>query len=97
MATLTALQGKSSIFISFVYALTDSGATYSFVSIVFAKYLPKKPVSLFSTLVVETPTKNIMSSNFIYKFCIVKVADKELVIDLLLLYFQGFDVILGMN
>lgn len=77
--------------------MIDSGVIYSFVSYKFAKCLSVKLVPLYYTLVVKTSGKKTLVSIIIYKSCMVKVADRELILDLLLLDFQGFNVILGMD
>lgn len=48
-------------------------------------------------LIIEIVAKDILIFDKVYKSCVVKVANRELVVDLLLLGFQSFDVILGMG
>lgn len=85
--TLVIIQGTLSISNSFACVLIDSGVTHSFVFAVFVKRLLMKLVKLDNTIVVKTLAKNIMLSNLIYKSYIVKVANRELAVDLLLLDF----------
>lgn len=46
---------------------------------------------------VTLPTSGTMSTNIIYKSCVVKIAGRMLEVDLILLNIKDFDIILGMD
>lgn len=75
-------------------ALINTGVTHFFVSYRFVKNLSIKPEPLGRILVVETSSMRLLEAYVIYKNCKINVSSKELTIDLILLHFLGFDVIL---
>lgn len=97
IATLAIIQGTLSIHNSIARALINTHASHSFISCIFTKNLDLKPKSLWQTLIIETPFRGLLEAYIIYKNCKVKVSGKELTIDLILLDFLGFNVILGMD
>lgn len=86
-ATPAITQGMFFISNSVACALIDSGITHSFILYNLVKCLSMIPVSLGKTLVVETPTKDILVSYVVCKSYRVKVTNEELTMDLLLLDF----------
>ncbi|XP_077219749.1 uncharacterized protein LOC143853939 [Tasmannia lanceolata] len=82
---------------SYAYVLFDSRATHSFVSSSFAMLhsLPVMPMN--HDLCVSTPVGSDLVANSISKTCPIRICDRELVADLILLDLDDFDVILGMD
>lgn len=96
-ATSTVIESMLSISNSFTCDLIDLDVIHFFVSINFAKLLSSILVHLDKTIVTETPARDLLVSSLVYKSCRVKVAGRELQVDLLLLDFQMYDVILGID
>ena len=90
---------KGTLFINGLNSLVliDSGSTHSFISSAFARKLHIEPEHLNYILHVRTPMKKSQTTDIIYKNCKVKVRDKELAINLIVLNMFDFDVILGMD
>lgn len=97
ITTLTVIQGTLSIYNFTTCALIDNGTTHSFVSCRFAKNLGIKLELLGQMLVVKTPFRGLLKAHIVYKNYRVNVFGKELTINLILLDFSKFDVILGMD
>ena len=82
---------------NYAYALFDPGATHSFISSNFAKKHNFKFEPLESKLCVDAPVGGVVVTDSVYKSCVVKIADRELLVDLTLLEMQDFDIIFGMD
>ncbi|XP_077249415.1 uncharacterized protein LOC143888918 [Tasmannia lanceolata] len=80
-----------------VHVLFDSGSTLSFISPDFVRELALSPVSLLHPLRVVTPVGDVVVTDMICKGCIIKIGDRELLGDLVLLNMNDFKVILGMD
>ncbi|XP_077232530.1 uncharacterized protein LOC143869855 [Tasmannia lanceolata] len=93
----TVVLGTLPIASSFGHALFDSGASHSFVSSAFATLhcLPTSPLDY--DLCVSTPVGKDILTNRISKMCHVRIGNRELLVDLILLELSDFDVILGMD
>ncbi|GKV38840.1 hypothetical protein SLEP1_g46705 [Rubroshorea leprosula] len=93
------LKGASKIPISFenAHVLIDSGSTHSFVSPKYVPFLHVEPETLDCVLVVNTPSKEVLTSKTIYRSYRVMVEGRVLLADLILLGIVEFDVILGMD
>ena len=89
--------GITPISTTYAYALFDPGATHSFISTNFAKKHNFKFEPMESKLYVDTPVGGVVVIDSVYKSCIVKIADKELLVDLTLLEMQDFDIFFGMD
>ena len=76
--------------------MIDSGSTHSFVSPKYVPYLHVEPESLGCMLVVRTPS-GTLTAREIYNSCEVRVGDRVLSANLILLGMVEFDVILGMD
>lgn len=81
----------------YAYILFDSDATHLFISTAFIKEHGMLSKSMATKLYDETPVGGTQSTNAIYKSCRVKIGDKELLVELIVLDMQDFDVILGMD
>ena len=79
------------------YVLINSGATHSFVSTVFGMHLDRPCNALSQPLLVSTPVGDVVLVEEVYKDCVLKIEDKELILDLIPLTIHDFDLILGMN
>ncbi|XP_074347643.1 uncharacterized protein LOC141686508 [Apium graveolens] len=77
--------------------LFDTGATHSFVSTSYSKHLDIAYTALISDFSVGTPMGVTILVNSQYLDCVVKVDDRELLVDLLPIQMRDFDIILGMD
>ncbi|XP_052179895.1 uncharacterized protein LOC127793152 [Diospyros lotus] len=80
-----------------MHALIDSGASHSFISHAFAKVLGDKPENLNYCMIVATPMGKSLETSSGYKNRKIQIKEVEFLVDLILLEFQDFDVILGMD
>ena len=67
------------------YKLFDPRATYSFVSHSFALYANLKPSSLDVMMIISNPLGNSKAYEKVYKDCVVKICEHELLGNLVLL------------
>ncbi|EOY03279.1 Uncharacterized protein TCM_018113 [Theobroma cacao] len=77
--------------------LFDPGATHSFISPCFASRLGKDRVRREEQLVVSTPLNEVFVAEWEYESCVVRVKDKDTLVNLVVLDTLDFDVILGMD
>ena len=77
--------------------LYDPGSTHSYVSISFASRFGKDPKLLDQSFYVATPIGDSLLVKHVYKSCVVIIADKETLADLIVLEPLELDVILGMD
>ena len=89
--------GQISIAHTSAYTLIDSGASYSFVSASLFKKLDIMPDLLNEACVVSLASGKNLTSRFNFKVAPVKIAGRELPIDLIILEMVDYDVLLGMN
>ena len=81
----------------FSSALIDPGSTHSFVSVSFVALLGILVASMDFDLIVATPVGNSVVTSKMIKDCLVMIGYREMPVDLVLLYLQDFDAILGMD
>ena len=81
----------------FSRALIDPGSTHSFVSVSFAGLLGMSIDNMNFDLFVSTPLGESVVVNQILRDCCVMIGYKEMIVDLVLLGLQDFDVIFGMD
>ncbi|XWS51962.1 hypothetical protein CRYUN_Cryun11dG0026700 [Craigia yunnanensis] len=79
------------------HVLFDIGSTHSFIFPLFASCLGKDHSCLEQSLMVSTPLKEAFIAKYEYKSCVVRIKDKDTLVDLVLLDMLDFDVILGIN
>ncbi|XP_077249182.1 uncharacterized protein LOC143888629 [Tasmannia lanceolata] len=79
------------------HILIDSGSTLSFISPAFVEELDLTPIPLLHHLKVVTPIGDIVATDLVCKGCVIKIGDRELLGDLVLLDMNDFKVILGMD
>ncbi|GKV51438.1 hypothetical protein SLEP1_g58096 [Rubroshorea leprosula] len=95
--TPTVIKGKIPISFGNAHVLIDSGSTHSFVSPKYVPFLHVEHETLDCVLVVNTPSKEVLTSKTIYRSCRVMVEGRVLLADFILLGIVEFDVILGMD
>ncbi|XP_017978268.1 PREDICTED: uncharacterized protein LOC108662422 [Theobroma cacao] len=79
------------------WVLFDPGATHSFISPCFASRLGKDRARREEQLIVSTPLKEVFVAELEYESCVVRVKDKDTLINLVVLDTLDFDMILGMD
>ncbi|XP_050240799.1 uncharacterized protein LOC126689609 [Quercus robur] len=82
---------------TYAYALFDPGATHSFISNNFAKKHNFKFEHMESKLCVDTPVGGVVVTDSVYKSCVFKIAERELLPNLTLLEMWDFNIIFGMD
>ena len=75
--------GMLTIFDQDAYVLFDPGATHSFVSHSFALHIGNKPSPLDAVMIVHNPLGNSMACEKVYKECVVKLGEYELLPNLI--------------
>ena len=89
--------GQISIATLDAIALFDSGATHSFVSLEFAHKLGRGVDSLAQPFKTSLPSGEILWSNFWIENVPISINGGELLVYLIAINLQDFDVILGMD
>ncbi|GKV25053.1 hypothetical protein SLEP1_g34558 [Rubroshorea leprosula] len=92
--TPTLIKGKIPISFRNAYVLMDFGSTHSFVSPKYVPLLHVEPETLDCVLVVNTPSKEVLTSRTIYRSYRVMIEGRVLLANLILLGIVEFDVIL---
>ncbi|KAI3669345.1 hypothetical protein L6452_40578 [Arctium lappa] len=77
--------------------LFDAGATNSFVSHMYTRYLESVPTILHKPLTVDTANGITLIADKVYRDCILVLDDHEFSVDLILIDIRGFDVVIGMD
>ena len=77
--------------------LINPGFTHSFISCTFAMHADREVRPLNCTLVMTTPVGNSLLAENVFQDCAVRVGNKDMVVDLILLDIHDFDAILGMD
>ena len=90
------IEGMVPILHGNAHILIDSGSTHSFVSPKYVLFLRVKPEPLDCVLVVRTPS-DTLTSRVIFRSCEVRIGDRGLCANLILLGITEFDVKLGMD
>ena len=87
------------IFVSGIYAsiLFNSDVTHSSISTIFIRQhdIVCEPMKI--KLYIETPVGDILSIEIMCKSCSIRIKERKLPIDLVVLDMHDFDVILGMD
>jgi hypothetical protein len=91
------IQGNLRISKMMARILIDPSFAHSFVSPSFACHLGKELELLDFLMMVDIPDGDSLVTDLVYRSCDVQVADRELLVYLILLDIQDFDVILGMD
>ena len=77
--------------------LFDSGTIHSFISTTFIRQHNIGCGPMKTKLYVETPVGGILSTESVCKSCSIKIGERELSTDLVVLDMHDFDIILGMD
>nr|XP_027078768.1 uncharacterized protein LOC113702032 [Coffea arabica] len=92
------IEGTLFLFRRTVNVLIDPGATHSFVNPAFMAHIDVKAEKLPYDLEIKTPiTNKSLLANMVYKGCEVWIGERKLLVSLIKLSFQGYDVILDMD
>ncbi|XP_074559868.1 uncharacterized protein LOC141815899 [Curcuma longa] len=93
----TVVTGQIFIYSQYATALFDTGATHSFISISFAKKIEIPLQVLDEKFLTTLPSGEVMTSTHMLRAVPIRIAERELYCDLIVLDMQDFDVILGMD
>ena len=77
--------------------LFDPGATHSFISPVFSSRVSCRSTRMSNPLSVSTPLSEVLVTNVMFPMCSMRIGDREMMAELILLDVMDFDVILGMD
>ncbi|XP_052171537.1 uncharacterized protein LOC127787518 [Diospyros lotus] len=80
-----------------MHVLIDSGVSHSFISYACVEVLGEKSKNLNCRMIVATPMGKSLETTSGYKNRKIQIGEVEFLVDLILLEFQDFDVIIGMN
>ena len=89
--------GTISIYGTYARVLLDSGATHSFISVLFGLRLVRLPSALPYDLSISTPMGDAVRVNSYYVGCELSLGGKTLLVDLVPLPMVDFDIILGLD
>lgn len=78
-------------------AIIDTGATHSFIVADCVKRLGLVVSSMNREMIIETPTKGLVTTTSVFLNYPLLIFDKDFNIDLICLPLENLDVILGMN
>ena len=79
------IQGNLRISKMMARILIDLGSAHSFVSPSFACHLGKEPELLDFLMMVDIPIGDSLVTDLVYRSCVVQIADRDLLVDLILL------------
>ncbi|GAV79553.1 RVP_2 domain-containing protein [Cephalotus follicularis] len=79
------------------HILFDTGATRSFVSLSFVRYLSVPSQDLDICLAVETPSGNTLIADKVHRSCELMLCDRNMLVELVPLAILNFDLTLGMD
>ncbi|XP_024969636.1 uncharacterized protein LOC112508999 [Cynara cardunculus var. scolymus] len=77
--------------------LFDSGATNSFVSHVYVRYLKYVPVMLSIPFTVDTANGVTLVTDRVFRDCTLVLDEHDFLVDLIPMDIRGFDVMIGMD
>ncbi|XP_074570599.1 uncharacterized protein LOC141827277 [Curcuma longa] len=93
----TVVTGQIFIYSQYATALFDTGATHSFISMLYAKKIEIPLQVLDGKFLTTLPSGEVMASTHMLRAVPIGIAGRELYCDLIVLDMQDFDVILGMD
>ncbi|XP_074562798.1 uncharacterized protein LOC141819374, partial [Curcuma longa] len=93
----TVVTGQIIIYSQYANALFDTGATHSFISMPYAKRIGIPPQVLDNRFLTTLPSGEIMASTHMLRAVPIRIAERELYCDLIVLDMRDYDVILGMD
>ena len=77
--------------------LIDTGSTHSFITPGFAQAFSIEPSRLDRGLSITTPVDSSVITDRVYRSCMIRIGQREMPANLVVLEFQDFDIILGMD
>ena len=93
----TVVTGQLLIYNQYAVVLFDTRATHSFVSTPFMKKLDIPLRTLEDTFLTTLPSGEIMPSDHMLQAVLIRIANRELYCNLIVLDMQDYDIILGMD
>ena len=96
-ASNAVMEGIIILYNSWARFLFDPGTTHSFISTAYALNLELSFENLEQTLNVDLPMGEQLGSSRVYKSCVLRIEENELIVDLVALDLKGYDVIIRMN
>ena len=94
---MKSISGTISLLGIFSCVLLDSGATHSFISMPFGENLGRTPSKLPYILSMSTPIGKTVRVSSCFEECEFLLGRKSLIVDLIPLPMEDFDIILGMD
>ena len=91
------ITGMISVYDHDAYALGDSGATHSFISVPFIKRHQIESQPIDGRMVVSVPNEDTMISERIFPCSRLVIQNKDFPADLIVLGIHDFDIVLGMD
>ena len=91
------MTGHLTVANSNAYILFDSGATHSFISTAHANQLERAKDRISQTFRTSLPSGDVLVSTHWLHAVLVRVANKELYVDLIILDMYDYEIILGMD
>ena len=91
------MEGIILLYNSWSRILFDPGATHSFIRTPYAIDLGLKFEKLEQALNVYLPTGEKLGTSQVCKGCVLHIGEHELIVDLIALDLEGYEVIFGMN
>ena len=91
------VEGIILLYNSWARILFDPGVTHSFIRTTYAIDLGLNFEKLEQALNVDLPTGEQLVTSQVYKGCLLLIGEHELIVDLIALDLNGYDVIFGMD
>ena len=79
------------------FVLIDPGSTCSFIAYEFALKVHGTIEALGYNMCISMPARGTVIVNIVVRVCPIEIEGKTLYADLVVIYLEEFDVILGMN
>ncbi|KAL5583320.1 hypothetical protein UlMin_015762 [Ulmus minor] len=95
--TSNVVTGQLTVANSNAYILFDSGATHSFISTAHENQLDRAKDEISQAFRTSLPSGDVLVSTHWLRAIPVRVADRELYVDLIILDMYDYDIILGMD
>ena len=91
------IMGMVYIFNNLARILIDRGATYSFISTIYARHIGLKSCKMSEPIVVNMPTEASVVCEDIYRDVLIRLGENEMKWDFISLPISEFNAILGMD
>ncbi|OWM67173.1 hypothetical protein CDL15_Pgr000625 [Punica granatum] len=96
-ATPTVVTGTLNLFNRPAHILINPGSAHSYISLSFVMHSDRPRESFDSSMSIATPTGESVIVDEVYRGCMLQLGDREMLVDLIPLSIQDFDVILGVR